>query len=151
MCTGRAEDIWLGDYLFLNMECLLWEMMAFVTCRGCYFAQASMSVVQQGMEAMSHLWITQLKKIMKNLSQVSLRVLVTNLLYTRQTACLSHISELCSPSIASVCVLHSDAGYWYMKWPIRKNWKENSGKQSNVTCQKGSITSGMYWFTVLIC
>lgn len=41
----------------------------------------------------------------KNLSQVSQRVLGTILLYARQTACLSHFSELCSPSIMSVCVV----------------------------------------------
>jgi hypothetical protein len=103
MCPSRADDIWLSDYLFLNIECLLCELMALVTCRRCHFVQASMSVVHQGMEVMSHLWITQLKKIMKNPSQVSQGVLGTTLLYTRQTACLSQFSESCSPSITSVC------------------------------------------------
>jgi hypothetical protein len=107
MCPGWAEDICLGDYLVLNPECLLCELIAFVTCEGSHFVQAFMIVVQWGMEAipMFELYPGICLTLMENLSQVSQRVLGTILLYTKPNAYLPYFSELCSPSIVSVCAV----------------------------------------------
>jgi hypothetical protein len=55
MCPGWAEGICLDDYLVLNPECLLCELITFVTCKWSHFVQASMIVVQWGMDTMPHL------------------------------------------------------------------------------------------------